>query len=418
LFKSASVSPPASAPTPARLRILILTKVFPNAAEPLAAAFHRQQFGALARQPGVEVEVVAPVPWFPGAAHTGARTGAGRLHAVPQFEWIEGLFVRHPRVFHLPRIDYAAAAVLYEVCLSPLLRRWRGRFDVVLGAFAYPDGVAAVALARRLGIPAVIAALGSDINVTSQLRGVGGQLGRALARASRVVAVSRDLADRTVALGARPERVSMVPNGVDAALFHVRDRSSARQHLGRGDDRAPWILFVGRLEASKGVLDLLHAWTTVAAARSDAKLVLVGDGSMRAACEQAALVHPGRLLLPGARPLDEVAQWMAAADLVTLPSHAEGTPNVVLEALASGRKVVATRVGGLVDLIDAPVLGQLTAPHDPAALAAALLRGLDDPGDATAIAAAAAARTISWEQSAAELRAVLEAARGEAVARD
>jgi teichuronic acid biosynthesis glycosyltransferase TuaC len=414
LFNAASVSPPSCGPS-SPLRVLILTKVFPNAVEPLAAAFNRQQFGALASLPGVDVEIVAPVPWFPGAAHTGARTGAGRLHTVSEFEWIDGLFVRHPRVFHLPRIDYAAAALSYRLCLAPLVPRWRGRFDIVLGAFAYPDGVAAVGLGRRLGIPAVIAALGSDIHVTSQLRGVEAQLGRALARADRVVAVSRDLADRTVALGARPDRVQVVHNGIDPALFHVRDRRAARRQLGHGDDRSPWILFVGRLEAGKGVLDLLQAWATVAAARPDAKLVLVGDGSMRAACEQAARAQPGRLLVQGGRPLGEVAQWMAAADLVTLPSHHEGTPNVVLEALASGRRVVATRVGGVPDLIDSASLGQLTAPRDCAALAAALLRGLEDPGEPGAIAAAA--RTISWEQSAGQLRSVLEAARAEAVAR-
>src|SRR5688572_27861413 len=84
-----------------RLRVLILTKVFPNAFQPLAAAFNRQQFACLARK--ADVELLVPVQWFPGAAASGTRTEAGRLARLPDFEWIDGLFVRHPRVIHVPR---------------------------------------------------------------------------------------------------------------------------------------------------------------------------------------------------------------------------------------------------------------------------------------------------------------------------
>jgi glycosyltransferase involved in cell wall biosynthesis len=179
-------------------------------------------------------------------------------------------------------------------------------------------------------------------------------------------------------------------------------------------------VFVGRLEPSKGIADLLQALPTVLAARPEAKLVLVGEGSARALCERAAASSGGRILVMGGRPLAEVASWMAAADLITLPSHAEGSPNVVLEALASGRRVVATQVGGVPDLIDAPALGELTPPRDPLRLAAALLRGLSASGpgspDGAAIAAAAAAKIVSWEDSARVLHEVLQAALSDPVA--
>lgn len=407
--------PPGQAP----LRVLILTKVFPNAVDPLAAAFSRQQFAALAQLPQVQtVEIVAPVPWFPGAHLGGARTGAGKWHAVPDFEWIDGLFVRHPRVLHLPRIDYAAAAALTVASLYPRMRRWRGRFDVILGSFAYPDGVAATWMARRLGIPAVVAALGSDIHVTAKIRGVAAQLAHALARASRVVAVSRDLAAQLTALGAPPARLVVVDNGIDRGLFHPGDRTQARRRLGHGDDAAPWILFVGRLENSKGIADLLQAMPAVVAAGSEAKLILLGEGRARAACEAAVAAWPGRILVMGGRPLAEVAIWMTACDLVTLPSHSEGTPNVLLEALATGRKVVATRVGGIPDVIDSSARGELVPPGDPGALTAALLRGLADRGDPAVVAASAAASTPSWQQSAARLCDVLQAAVADPVGDD
>jgi teichuronic acid biosynthesis glycosyltransferase TuaC len=389
--------------TPGRLRVLVITKVFPNAREPLAAPFNRRQFAALGQL--ADVEVVAPVPWFPGAGLVGARTGAGRLHDVPDFAWVDGIFVRHPRIWHLPRIDHAAAATAYGAAFRRHLRRWRGRFDVVLGSFVYPDGVAAVRLGRRLGIPAVVGALGTDLNVTARMTGVTAQVRQALSEAARVVAVSRDLADQAVALGASSERVVTVPNGVDRELFCPRDRSDARRALSRGDDDAPWIVFVGRLERAKGVDDLLAAF---GAGIGNAKLFFIGDGSALDRCARAAAAQPGRIQVLGALPPSAVATWMAAADVVTLPSHGEGTPNVLIEAGAVGRKVVATAVGGIPALVTAPALGILVPPHDPPALAAALARALADPGLPATILAAAAAHVISWQDSAARLLAVLQ----------
>jgi len=119
----------------------------------------------------------------------------------------------------------------------------------------------------------------------------------------------------------------------------------------------------------------------------------------------AAAKFPGRLVLPGARPFDEVPLWIAAADLVALPSHNEGTPNVILEALACGRRVVATRVGGIPDLMPGPQLGELVPPRDPTALADALGRALDAPYDPQAVAAAGA--RWGWPESAARLHEVL-----------
>jgi teichuronic acid biosynthesis glycosyltransferase TuaC len=100
--------------------------------------------------------------------------------------------------------------------------------------------------------------------------------------------------------------------------------------------------------------------------------------------------------------------WMAAADLVVLPSWNEGTPNVVVESLACGRRVVATAVGGTPDLVTSSTLGTLVPPRNPAALAAALNEALATPYDPHAVAAAAPAS--SWDDSAAQLHTVLEEA--------
>ncbi len=387
-----------------RLRVLALTKVFPNPVQPLAAAFNRQQFGCLARR--ADVQVVVPVQWFPGAERMGARTEAGKLARVPDFDWVDGLFVRYPRIFHLPRIDYPVAAGLYFASLLPLFRRLARQADVILGSFVYPDGVAAVWLGRLLGIPSVLYALGSDVNVAAKIPGVPAQLRWTLPQARRIVAVSRDLADRTIALGARPDQLVVIPNGVDRSIFHPRDREQARRELGLPVD-GRLILFVGRLEKAKGLEELISAFTILAVEDASLKLVVVGDGAMRARCDQAAAQLGGRMLVAGGRPLAEVSRWMAAADLLALPSWHEGTPNVVLEALASGRPVVASRTGGIPDLVNSAPLGELHAPRDAGALTAALRKVLSDRHDPDAIASRG---TVSWQESADQLHDILRAA--------
>jgi glycosyltransferase involved in cell wall biosynthesis len=384
--------------------VLALTKVFPNPVQPLGAAFNRQQFACLARR--ADVQVVVPVQWFPGAERLGPRTEAGKLARVPDFDWVDGLFVRYPRVFHLPRIDYPVAAGLYLASLLPLFRRLARQADVVLGSFVYPDGVAAVWMARLLGLPSVLYALGSDVNVAAQIPGVPAQLRWTLPQARRIVAVSRDLADRTIALGARPEQLVVIPNGVDRSIFRPQGKEQARRELGLPVE-GRFILFVGRLEKAKGLDELIAAFAELSAQDPSCKLLIVGDGALRARCDQAAVDLAGKVVVAGGRPLSEVSRWMTAADLLALPSWHEGTPNVILEALASGRPVVASRTGGIPDLVTGPELGALHPPRDVAALAAALRKVLDDRHDPDAIASRG---TVSWQESADQLHEILRSA--------
>jgi glycosyltransferase involved in cell wall biosynthesis len=396
------------------LRVLIATRLYPSAADPLAAAFNRQQFTALARL--CKVRLLGVIPWFPGARLFARWSAAGRLTGAPPHEEIDGLEVAHPRVLYLPRVGHALAPTLYAASLLPWLGDCLGKVDVVLGSWAFPDGVAAVTMAGFLGVPAVVKLHGSDLNVLSELPPVRRLLRRGLPQAARVVAVSRGLADKARALGVAPARIAIVPNGVDRQLFQPRDRAAARHDLGLDIGERPLVLYVGRLEEAKGTRDLLAAFQTLAAARPQAVLAVVGDGADAGRCREAAAVLPRRVLVPGPQLLPQVARWMAACDLLVLPSWNEGTPNVILEALASGRRVVATRVGGIPDVITAPALGRLVPPREPEALARALAEALDQPYDPAALAAAAPG---GWDDSAARLHQVLlEAARKRPAAED
>jgi len=385
------------------MRVLVVTKIFPNAKEPLSSPFNRQQFSALKKYS--DVEVMATLPWFPGARFFGKWSSAGRVVDVPFRERIAELDVKHPRYLYLPKSGYALDGLLYAASLAPAVLA-HGKVDVILAAWAYPDGVGAILLGKALGIPVVVKVHGSDIDVLATQPGPKMNLKLFLPWAARVVAVSRPLRDKVAQLGLPLDRIDLVRNGVDDTLFHPRDRQAARAALGRPDDRRRYIVYVGRLEPAKGVVELASATAAVAAAIPDVAFVFVGQGSAQAEIEKFTQGIADRMLFVGARPHHEIPLWMSAADVVCLPSHHEGTPNVVLEALACGRPVVATDVGGIPEIFAEGAAGALVPPKDPAALAQALIATLrgDNPLAGTPF------RPPSWDESARNLHSSLRLA--------
>jgi teichuronic acid biosynthesis glycosyltransferase TuaC len=389
------------------VRVLVITKIFPHAADPTSAPFNRQQIAALAEHVD-SVEVLGTIPWYPGSGLLSRWSSAGKLAQAPSREVIDGISVRHPRTLFLPRIAHGAWGPLYAASIAPLALGYRGKVDVVLGTWAYPDGVASIALARLIGVPAVVKVHGTDMNTVAKLPGPRLWLRTTLPHAAAVVAVSRALADEVRALGVDGDRIAVVMNGVDAKLFHPRDRAAARKELGlpSGDQRI--ILYVGNLKRDKGVLDLAGAFDRIAPKQPNVHLAVVGGGEGKAQLEELAKRHPGRVTLPGKRPLAEVPIWMGACDVLTLPSWAEGTPNVVMEALASGRRVVASSVGGIPDLITSPKIGELVPAKDEQALAVALERAALEDYDPQEVARIGSRG--SWADSARALAGVLESA--------
>jgi teichuronic acid biosynthesis glycosyltransferase TuaC len=281
------------------------------------------------------------------------------------------------------------------------------RPDYVLGSFAYPDGVAAVSLARRLGIPAFVKVHGTDVNTMARSWGSGRQIRWALRHAAGVVAVSRALADKVERLGGRPSDTLLLYNGVDRSLFRPRDRLGARRDLGLDPDRRA-VLYVGNLKRDKGVTDLVAAFVRIAAAVPEVDLEILGTGPARAEVEELSRRHglAERIHLRGGRPHDEIAAWIAGCDLLALPSHAEGVPNVVLEALAAGRPVVATRVGGIPEVVG-DAAGRLVPRRDIGALSAALEDVLRRSWSAAALSQGVPA--AGWGDNASRLAAFIEA---------
>jgi glycosyltransferase involved in cell wall biosynthesis len=283
--------------------------------------------------------------------------------------------------------------------LTPQLR-WLRELDpaCLLASWAYPDAVGVTALARlaKLRVPIVIKAHGSDLNVhaaSSPLAAV--QLRWAAQQARAFVCVSEALRAQAIALGVPKGRTVVIRNGVDVELFRRMPRQQACALTGLAAQRKA-LLFVGNVLESKGARELMAAFGSLAQERTDLDLVVVGEGPYAAELRQAAAAGglQERVKLIGRVPHEQLTPWFNAAELVCLPSYAEGLPNVLLEAMACGTPCVASRVGGIPEVVTAQA-GLLVPPKDADALTAALRLALDRSWDREALARGAA--RFSWD---------------------
>jgi glycosyltransferase involved in cell wall biosynthesis len=376
-----------------RLCILSFTTLFPNPAEPGRGSFVRSRLAEIAAR--AELLVIAPV----NAGRNPRVLGVPFRRRDPA-----GFDVLHPRFAVLPGMLKQWDATLLFREVWPQVRGALGasRFDLVDAHYAFPDGAAGARVARELGVPFVLSVRGSDLEVIARDGARRAPIERALRDAGAVIAVSRSLERRALELGAAAERTHVVPNGVDVVRFRPLDRAAARQALGIPPEER-MILTVARLDPVKG-LDLLAAAVAALRAREGMRAVLarvVGDGPGRRAVE-GAIRRTGAgdaMRLEGARAPDALPLWYAASDVVCLLSHSEGCPNVVLEALACGRPVVATDVGGIPELVQDGENGFLVRTREPRHVADRLAATLLRKWDAATIAAGA---RRSWDAVAQE----------------
>ena len=287
----------------------------------------------------------------------------------------------------------------YARLLADALRTARSfRPDVVFGHFLVPAGAIAAAVAAAGRLPVVLMAHGRDVRNVGEIPGVGLVTRLAVARAATVIANSAylraELLDRVPALAGR---VEVIDCGVDLERFRGRDGVAARVEVG-WDGPAPRFLFVGGLDDRKNVLRLVEAFRSL----GRGSLVLVGDGPLRARVKGA----PG-VTTVGRVPHERVGDWIAACEVLCLPSTVEPLGQVVLEAMASERSVVATRVGGPPELVP-PEAGVLVNPESTEDIAAGMAAAAELPSPNVAARRAAAEHDV--RRQAARMAGVLEKA--------
>lgn len=355
------------------VRTLLFSTLYPSSARPLHGIFVETRLRELLRQGGVQTRVVAPVPWVPGGRSSNPRYAA--MAATPARETRNGVDVRHPRYVTLPKVGMTVAPLLLALGARQALRdvqRDGFDFDVIDAHYYYPDGVAAALLARWFGKPLVITARGTDVNLIPEYALPRRMVQWAGRQAQASIGVSAALVDRLRQLQVDPGRLHVMRNGVDAERFCPQPASESREALQLSG--GPIVLTVGNLHAHKGQQLLLEAMPLLRQRHPRACLVVVGDGPDRGTLRDRAqaLGLADAVVLAGQVPNAELARWYSAADVLVLASSREGWPNVLLEAMACGTPVVASRVGGIPEVVQSSDVGRLVTERTPAAFAAAI----------------------------------------------
>jgi len=344
------------------MKILTFSTLFPNSEKPGHGIFVETRLRHLVASGRVESRVVAPVPWFPS---TNPRFGSyARMAKAPRHEVRHGLSVAHPRYPVIPKVGMNVAPMLLAKAVKPAIGRLIDEgfdFDLIDAHYFYPDGVAAAMLARHFNKPLVISARGSDITLIPQHPLPRKMIMWAANKADGIVTVCNALRDEMITLGVAPERVVSLRNGVDLDLFQPIERNPAQPFT---------LVTVGHLVPVKAQELIVGALPLLPGVR----LVVAGDGPNRGMLESLArsLGVSERVEFLGAVPQSALRAHYGAADAMVLASSREGWANVLLESMACGTPVVASRVWGTPEVVAAPEAGVLMAERSPQGVADAI----------------------------------------------
>lgn len=383
------------------IRVLMLSTLFPDISRPNFGVFVERQARELASRPEAYVTVVAPIgipPWpLSKADHYLPLT------RLPEKERWRDLTVYRPRFPILPKIGGRFNVATMTRAILPLVHRLHGErpFDVIDASFFYPDGPVAARLAKALGIPFSVKARGADIHHWGHAPATAKAVLRAGREADGLLAVSGAMRRSMIALGMDGDKIKVHYTGVDLDRFTPMDRAAAKAELNLS---GPVVVSVGALIPRKGQSLLICALPAL----PDVTLVLIGEGPERASLQALAerLGVADRLGILGAVPHERLPQFLAAADVMALPSASEGLANAWVEALACGTPIVISDVGGARELLDRPEAGRIVE-REPADIARAARELIDMPPDREAVREAAL--RFTWAANGDALLAHLQA---------
>lgn len=363
-----------------RLRLLVITQNFPQRELEWAGQFVLRQARFL-RELGLESEFIVPRPWAPWPIHHLSRWrlyGPGNpLLDVPDFKVRRVTFPRPPGIGFY---RYEGALMKGPVVRAALRLHAAEPFDLVLGVQMNGEATSAVEVGRRLGLPAAALAIGSDVmTLPDDVPGLREVQARMLARLDLPLAVSEEIARRLEATSpaCRPPHVVRLARSVDE-FRPAADREATRREHGFGE-RDIVAVYVGRVEAEKGMEDVLAALPGLLESHPRLRFVFLGDGPCRSRLIDAGeRVRAGSVWAPGRVASSDVPGYLQSADLFVFPSHSEGLPQAVLEAMNCGLPVVATDVGGTSEAVKDGITGLLVPARNPRRLADAISRLVDD----------------------------------------
>ncbi|MDG3088275.1 glycosyltransferase family 4 protein [Vibrio hannami] len=335
------------------MKLLTITTLYPNANNPKHGIFVETRMRHLIKNyPNIELKVIAPVPYFPSSNKIFGSYA--EFAKAPLFEVRHGIEVYHPRYLVIPKVGTTITPHTLEYAINRQVKQIITDgydFDLIDGHYFYPDGVAIARTAKKFNKPFIMTARGTDINLLPQYQQPRKMIQSVLRDSEHNIAVCEALRQEMLSLGAEPEKTTTLRNGVDLTLFPYSDEKQKaiyRQQLNL-PAVSPVILSVGHLVERKGHNLIIQALKRL----PDVSLLIAGDGPDKARLQSLAEKTgvQSRVLFLGSLDQPTLAKYYGACDALVLASDREGWANVLLESMACGTPVVATRIWGTPEVV-------------------------------------------------------------------
>jgi glycosyltransferase involved in cell wall biosynthesis len=396
-----------------RVKVLMISHLFPGSpasSNPSYGVFVKEMLREYNKL--VEVFVYVPIDVMPGLRQHFRQKGiAGKFRPIwhhfhktlfekpPDFHTpVEGKFVRF---LSLPFKSFApflpGISLFFSLMVHLFFLRKHFRFDIIHAHTISPDGFAAVLLSKVFRCPTVVTVHGSDVHSVGKNILAQKTVDYVLQSAGRIACVSMDLRKRIERLGIASKKITVINNGISTDFLDNKGIKNIRLEL-HIPENAPLILSVIKLVQVKDPVTLIDAFSLVRKKSPFAHLLVVGGGDMESELRQylydKKLVESVRLT--GFVPYSHIPSYMAACDVFCMSSLREGFPTVLFEAMAFGKPVVATKVGGIPEAICSEDYGFLVDAEQPTQLSVAILKALKKKWDQPRIMAYAMDNT--WEK--------------------
>jgi len=332
--------------------ILIITNLYPVPWGPNRASFNKQQFDMLAQHQPVKIVVL--LPWKEWLNH--------RLECYANDN------IKYSPYFYIPKVGRRFVPFFQYFSLLFLLP-WmkKQNASALMASWGFPDAVATAMVNKYLKLPFFVKVHGTDVNENIKFSARTRLMRKWLNKAKRIFCASKALAEALEQQGIEKDKLVVNYNGVNPKIFYPATLKQSNKSL----------VFVGSLIKTKGINELFSAFLRCHKECRDLTLDILGEGPMRSILADNINTHNlhANIKLHGSVTLPQVADFIRNASVLVLPSYREGVPNVLLESFACGTPVIATKVGGIPEVVNEQV-GILVDEENSEQLAEAINQAL------------------------------------------
>jgi len=386
------------------MKVLVLSHMYPSTFNEVAGIFVHEQVKKLMTQ-GCDVEVISPQPFVPFLA-SKLKPEWQAYSSIPYKDTREGVTAYYPKYLTLSGEGFfVTKGLIMPYIMHKTIKMISAKEINIVHAHltSFHMGWLAKRISEASNAKLVVTLHGSRSTYPAR-RMHKFFMKKVLSCADSIIVVSDYLRDSVLKYGVNEKKVAVIGNGTNLEVFHPRNKTAARRHLGLAED-GKLLLNVGSLSPIKGQAELITAFSRVKRQFDcNLRLTIVGTGRLEQELKRKAKEEEvsGSVLFAGSRPHEEIPWWLNAADLFLLPSYNESQGVSLLEALACGRPVVATKVGGIPEVVTSDRYGFLVQPGDISQLSDAIVRALQKDWQESEIAKYGT--KFSWEVVAQKLR--------------